>query len=87
MPQKESTLLPKKSIGSQARILPLLLTIESFGMYACNGILFNHESKRRGETLLPENNKRSCHINCGLEKCIYLGNLDAKEIGIRKRLC
>ena len=48
------------------------------GFFACNGILFNHESPRRGETFCyKKNNKRSCYISQGLEDCLYLGNLNA----------
>jgi len=51
---------------------------ESYGMYACNGILFNHESARRGETFVTRKITRAlANIAQGLEKCLYLGNMDA----------
>ena len=51
---------------------------ESYGMYACNGILFNHESPRRGETFVTRKITRGlANIFCGLEKCLYMGNLNA----------
>jgi GDPmannose 4,6-dehydratase len=51
---------------------------ESYGMYACNGILFNHESPRRGETFVTRKITRAiANISQGLEKCLYLGNMDA----------
>ena len=51
---------------------------ESYGMYACNGILFNHESPRRGETFVTRKITRGlARINEGLEECIYMGNLDS----------
>ena len=53
---------------------------ESYGMYACNGILFNHESPRRGETFVTRKITRGLsRINAGLEQCIYMGNLDSKR--------
>jgi len=51
---------------------------ESYGMYACNGILFNHESPRRGETFVTRKITRGlANIAMGLEKCLYMGNIDA----------
>ena len=51
---------------------------EAYGMYACNGILFNHESPRRGETFVTRKITRGmCNIAQGLEKCLYMGNMDA----------
>jgi GDPmannose 4,6-dehydratase len=51
---------------------------EAYGMYACNGILFNHESPRRGETFVTRKITRGlANIAQGLEKCLYMGNLDA----------
>ena len=53
---------------------------EAYGLYACNGILFNHESPRRGETFVTRKITRGlARIAMGLEKCLYLGNLDAKR--------
>ncbi len=55
---------------------------ESYGMYACNGILFNHESPRRGETFVTRKITRGmANIAQGLEKCLYMGNLDALRTG------
>ena len=51
-------------------------------MYACNGILFNHESPRRGETFVTKKITRGLsRLSLGLDKCLYLGNLDSREIG------
>lgn len=51
---------------------------EAYGMYACNGILFNHESPRRGETFVTRKITRGlCNISQGLEECLYMGNMDA----------
>lgn len=53
---------------------------ESYGMYACNGILFNHESPRRGETFVTRKITRAAaRIKLGLQECLYLGNIDAKR--------
>jgi GDPmannose 4,6-dehydratase len=53
---------------------------ESYGMFACNGILFNHESPRRGETFVTRKITRAAaRIKLGLQSCLYLGNLDAKR--------
>jgi GDPmannose 4,6-dehydratase len=53
---------------------------ESYGMYACNGILFNHESPRRGETFVTRKITRGlARIAAGLDQCLYLGNLDARR--------
>ena len=53
---------------------------EAYGMYACNGILFNHESPMRGETFVTRKITRAlARIKLGLQECLYLGNLDAKR--------
>jgi len=53
---------------------------ESYGMFACNGILFNHESPVRGETFVTRKITRGlARIACGLDECVYLGNLDARR--------
>jgi len=53
---------------------------EAYGVYACNGILFNHESPVRGETFVTRKITRGlARIQCGLDSCLYLGNLDAKR--------
>ena len=83
VPQKESTPFYPRSPYGVAKLYAYWITVnyrEAYGMYACNGILFNHESKRRGETFVTRKITRGlANINCGLEKCIYLGNLDAKR--------
>ena len=62
---------------------------ESYGIYACNGILFNHESPRRGETFVTRKITRGLsRINEGIEECIYMGNLNAlRDWWTCKRLC
>ena len=53
---------------------------EAYGIYACNGILFNHESPNRGETFVTRKITRAlARINLGLQECLYLGNLDVKR--------
>ena len=53
---------------------------ESYGMYACNGILFNHESPMRGETFVTRKITRGLsRIHVGLDRCLFLGNLDARR--------
>ena len=53
---------------------------EAYGLYACNGILFNHESPRRGETFVTRKITRGlARIAAGLDQCLYMGNLDAKR--------
>jgi GDPmannose 4,6-dehydratase len=68
-------------ITSVAKLYAYWITInyrEAYGMYACNGILFNHESKRRGETFVTRKVTRGlANIAQGLEKCLYMGNIDA----------
>ena len=83
IPQNELTPFYPKSPYGTAKLYAYWITInyrESYGIYACNGILFNHESSRRGETFVSRKITRGfSRINYGLEKCIYLGNLDAKR--------
>ena len=83
VPQKETTPFYPRSPYGVAKLYAYWITInyrEAYGMYACNGILFNHESKRRGETFVTRKITRGlANIHCGLEKCVYLGNLDAKR--------
>ena len=82
-PQKETTPFYPRSPYGVAKLYAYWITInyrESFNMFACNGILFNHESPRRGETFVTRKITRGlAKINAGLEDCIYLGNLDAKR--------
>ncbi|WP_299948078.1 GDP-mannose 4,6-dehydratase [uncultured Microbulbifer sp.] len=81
VPQTEKTSFHPRSPYAVAKLYAYWITInyrESYGIYACNGILFNHESPRRGETFVTRKITRGLvNIACGLEKCLYLGNLDA----------
>ncbi|WP_437615202.1 GDP-mannose 4,6-dehydratase [Erwinia sp. V71] len=80
-PQKETTPFYPRSPYAVAKMYAYWITVnyrESYGMYACNGILFNHESPRRGETFVTRKITRGLsNIAQGLEKCLYMGNLDA----------
>lgn len=80
-PQKETTPFYPRSPYAVAKLYAYWITVnyrESYGMYACNGILFNHESPRRGETFVTRKITRAlANISQGLEKCLYLGNMDA----------
>ena len=82
-PQNESTPFYPQSPYAVAKLFAYWITInyrESFGIYACNGILFNHESPRRGETFVTRKITRGLsQIALGLSNEIYLGNLDAKR--------
>lgn len=81
IPQKETTPFYPRSPYGVAKLYAYWITInyrEAYGMYACNGILFNHESPRRGETFVTRKITRGLtRISEGLEKCLYLGNMDA----------
>ena len=81
VPQKETTPFHPRSPYAVAKMYAYWITVnyrESYGIYACNGILFNHESPRRGETFVTRKITRSlANISQGLEKCLYLGNMDA----------
>jgi len=83
VPQKETTPFYPRSPYGVAKLYGFWITVnyrEAYGMYACNGILFNHESPRRGETFVTRKITRAAtRIAFGLEKEIYLGNLDAKR--------
>lgn len=80
-PQKESTPFYPRSPYAVAKLYAYWITVnyrEAYGIYACNGILFNHESPRRGETFVTRKITRGlANIAQGLENCLYLGNLDA----------
>jgi len=80
-PQKESTPFYPRSPYAVAKLYAYWITVnyrEAYGMYACNGVLFNHESPRRGETFVTRKITRGlANIAQGLEECLYLGNLDA----------
>lgn len=82
-PQKETTPFYPRSPYACAKAYAFYITMnyrESYGMYACNGILFNHESPRRGETFVTRKITRAAaRIKLGLQDCLYLGNLDAKR--------
>jgi len=81
MPQKESTPFYPRSPYGVAKLYAYWITVnyrESYGMYACNGILFNHESPRRGETFVTRKITRGlARIDAGLEQCLFMGNLDS----------
>jgi GDPmannose 4,6-dehydratase len=80
-PQKETTPFYPRSPYAVAKLYAYWITVnyrEAYGMYACNGILFNHESPRRGETFVTRKITRGlANIAQGLEDCLYMGNLDA----------
>ncbi|EGQ9466138.1 GDP-mannose 4,6-dehydratase [Vibrio parahaemolyticus] len=81
IPQRETTPFYPRSPYAVAKMYAYWITVnyrESYGMYACNGILFNHESPRRGETFVTRKITRSiANISQGLESCLELGNMDA----------
>ncbi|WP_139550476.1 GDP-mannose 4,6-dehydratase, partial [Escherichia coli] len=81
IPQRESTPFYPRSPYAVAKMYAYWITVnyrESYGMYACNGILFNHESPRRGETFVTRKITRTlANISQGLESCLQLGNMDA----------
>lgn len=81
VPQNESTPFYPRSPYAVAKLYAHWVTVnyrESYGMFACNGILFNHESPRRGETFVTRKITRGiANIAQGLESCLYLGNMDA----------
>ena len=80
-PQTETTPFHPRSPYGVAKLYAYWITVnyrEAYGMYACNGILFNHESPRRGETFVTRKITRGMsNIAQGLERCLYMGNLDA----------
>lgn len=82
-PQTEKTPFYPRSPYAVAKMYAYWMVVnyrEAYGMYACNGILFNHESPRRGETFVTRKITRGlANIYLGLESCLYLGNLDAKR--------
>ncbi len=81
IPQKETTPFYPRSPYAVAKLYAYWITVnyrEAYGMYACNGILFNHESHRRGETFVTRKITRGlCNIAQGLEPCLYMGNMDS----------
>jgi len=82
-PQKETTPFYPRSPYAVAKLYGYWITVnyrEAYGMYACNGILFNHESPVRGETFVTRKITRAlARIKLGLQDCLYLGNMDAKR--------
>jgi len=80
-PQRETTAFYPRSPYAVAKLYAYWITVnyrESYGMYACNGILFNHESMRRGETFVTRKITRGlANIALGLDPCLHLGNMDA----------
>ena len=83
VPQRETTPFHPRSPYAVAKLYAYWITVnyrEAYGMYACNGILFNHESPRRGETFVTRKITRGlANIAQGLENCLYMGNLDARR--------
>lgn len=80
-PQRETTPFYPRSPYAVAKLYSYWMTVnyrEAYGMYACNGILFNHESPRRGETFVTRKITRGlANIAQGLEECLYMGNIDS----------
>lgn len=80
-PQKETTPFYPRSPYAVAKLYAYWITVnyrEAYGMFACNGILFNHESPRRGETFVTRKITRAlANISQGLEECLYMGNINA----------
>lgn len=83
IPQRESTPFYPRSPYAVAKLYAYWITVnyrEAYGIYACNGILFNHESPVRGETFVTRKITRAlARIKLGLQPCLYIGNLDAKR--------
>lgn len=83
IPQRETTPFYPRSPYGAAKVYAYWVTVnyrESYGMFACNGILFNHESPRRGETFVTRKITRAAaRIKAGLDRKVYLGNLDARR--------
>ena len=83
IPQRETTPFYPRSPYGCAKVYAYWITVnyrEAYGLFTCNGILFNHESPRRGETFVTRKITRAiAHIQAGLQDKLYLGNLDAKR--------
>ena len=81
VPQSEKTPFYPRSPYAVSKMFAYWITVnyrESYGMFACNGILFNHESERRGETFVTRKITRGlARVYCGLDNCLYLGNLES----------
>ena len=82
-PQRETTPFYQRSPYAVAKLYAYWITVnyrEAYGLYACNGIMFNHESPRRGEIFVTRKITRAlANIKLGQQRCLYLGNLDAKR--------
>jgi len=82
-PQRETTPFYPRSPYAVAKLYAYWITVnyrEAYGLYACNGIMFNHESHRRGEIFVTRKITRAlARVKLGQQKCLYLGNLDAKR--------
>src|ERR1044072_541754 len=82
-PQRESTPFYPRSPYAVAKLFAYWITVnyrEAYGLFACNGILFNHESPKRGETFVTRKITRAlARISLGLQECLYVGNLEAKR--------
>ncbi len=80
-PQKETTPFYPRSPYAVAKLYAYWITVnyrEAYNLFACNGILFNHESPRRGETFVTRKITRGlCNIGMGLEQCLFMGNMDS----------
>lgn len=83
IPQRISTPFYPRSPYAVAKLYAFWITVnyrEAYGIFACNGVLFNHESPLRGETFVTRKISRGlCRIKLGIQECLYLGNLDAKR--------
>src|SRR5499426_916416 len=83
VPQRETTPFYPRSPYAVAKLYAYWITVnyrEAYGLYACNGILFNHESPKRGETFVTRKITRAlARVKLGLQNCLYLGNLDARR--------
>merc|ERR1711991_886398 len=82
-PQNEKTSFYPRSPYGVAKLYAYWITVnyrESYGLFACNGILFNHESPRRGETFVTRKITRALsRIDFGLDKCLFMGNLNSER--------
>jgi GDPmannose 4,6-dehydratase len=79
-PKKETTPFYPTSTYAVAKLCAYWIVLnyhEAYGMYACNGILFNHESPRRGETFVTRKIRALANISQRLEKCLYFGNMNS----------
>ena len=88
IPQRETTPFYPRSPYAAAKVYAYWITVnyrEAYGIYACNGILFNHESPVRGETFVTRKITRAvARITLGLQDGLYLGNLDSRATGVTR---